>query len=68
VLKNDVQLNPRGLRLPSGETLSGDDMKRFKARQLEIDALRAGQEPGSLVAGAKLGLPTVPIEPPAIKR
>jgi murein DD-endopeptidase MepM/ murein hydrolase activator NlpD len=53
VLKNDVQLNPRGLRLPSGETLSGDDMKRFKAQQQDIDALRAGQEPDSLVAGVK---------------
>jgi hypothetical protein len=53
VLKNDVQLNPRGLRLPSGETLTGDDLKRFKARQQEIDALRAGQQSDALVAGVK---------------
>jgi len=53
VLKNDVQLNPRGLRLPSGETLAGDDLKRFKARQQEIDTARAGQQSDSLVAGVK---------------
>jgi murein DD-endopeptidase MepM/ murein hydrolase activator NlpD len=46
VLQNDRQVNPRGIRLPAGEQLSGDDLAAFRQRQREIDALRetaAGQ-------------------------
>ena len=34
------QVNPRGIRLPAGEQLSGDDLVAFRKRQREIDALR----------------------------
>jgi murein DD-endopeptidase MepM/ murein hydrolase activator NlpD len=50
VLRDNRQVNPRGLRLPSGEALAGDDLKRFKAHQLEIDDQRTGHQPPSLLA------------------
>jgi murein DD-endopeptidase MepM/ murein hydrolase activator NlpD len=40
VLKNNRQVSPRGLSLPAGESLSGDDLAKFHALQREIDALR----------------------------
>lgn len=53
VIKDNTQVNPRGLRLPAGETLAGDDLKRFKERQREIDDLRASEQPDTLLAGVK---------------
>ena len=40
VLVDGRQVNPRGIRLPAGEQLSGDDLVAFRKRQREIDALR----------------------------
>ena len=54
VLIGDRQVNPRGVRLPSGETLSDTDLSAFKARIQEIDALRMSRrlEGSALVASA----------------
>ena len=43
VLLGGQQVNPRGVRLPSGETLAGEDLRSFKLRLQEIDALRASR-------------------------
>ncbi|MCX7063558.1 MAG: peptidoglycan DD-metalloendopeptidase family protein, partial [Proteobacteria bacterium] len=40
VLIGDRQVNPRGVRLPAGEALAGADLTAFKARVVEVDALR----------------------------
>ncbi len=48
VLIDGRQVNPRGVRLPSGETLAGDDLRAFKARREEVDMMRtAHQSDGS---------------------
>jgi murein DD-endopeptidase MepM/ murein hydrolase activator NlpD len=44
VLVGGEQVNPRGVRLPSGETLAGDDLRLFKLRLQEVDAMRASHE------------------------
>lgn len=44
VLVGGQQVNPRGVRLPAGETLAGDDLRRFKQRLQEVDAMRAAHE------------------------
>ena len=44
VLVGGQQVNPRGVRLPAGETLAGDDLRRFKQRLQEVDAMRASHE------------------------
>ncbi|MBI1393310.1 MAG: peptidoglycan DD-metalloendopeptidase family protein [Alphaproteobacteria bacterium] len=41
VLKNDVQVNPQTLKIATGITLAGADLKRFQAERTRIDALRA---------------------------
>ena len=52
VLVGGQQVNPSGVRLPAGETLSGDDLRAFKQRQQQIEALRAAQRlgPGATLA------------------
>ena len=40
VLVGTRQVNPRGVRLPAGETLAGADLSAFKARVVEVEALR----------------------------
>jgi murein DD-endopeptidase MepM/ murein hydrolase activator NlpD len=37
VLRNNRQVNPLGLKLPTGETLKGAELKRFLAAKSEID-------------------------------
>ncbi len=44
VLVAGKQVNPRGVRLPAGETLTGADLRKFKQRAQEIDAQRASRE------------------------
>lgn len=40
VLVGGQQVNPRGVRLPSGETLAGEDLRLFKQNVQQIDAMR----------------------------
>jgi murein DD-endopeptidase MepM/ murein hydrolase activator NlpD len=47
VLIGDRQVNPRGVRLPAGEALAGADLTAFKARVVEVDALRTAPPMGS---------------------
>jgi murein DD-endopeptidase MepM/ murein hydrolase activator NlpD len=51
VLVGGKQVNPRGVRLPAGETLAGDDLQAFKRRLQEIEAMRVSHQLG---AGATL--------------
>jgi len=37
VLRNNRQVNPLGLKLPTGRTLKGAELKRFRAAKAEID-------------------------------
>ena len=41
VLENGAQTNPASLKLPSGETLAGADLKEFQQAREEIDQLKA---------------------------
>ena len=41
ILVNGRQINPRRVKLPSGEKLKGQDLETFAARRAEIDAARA---------------------------
>ncbi len=43
VLVGGQQVNPRGVRLPAGETLAGDDLRAFKLRLQEVEAMRASR-------------------------
>ncbi len=45
VLVDGRQVNPRGVRLPAGETLAGDDLRAFKARRDEVDMMRTAHRP-----------------------
>ncbi len=40
VLLNNKQVNPRKIKLPSGEKLKGKDLKNYQAHRTEVDALR----------------------------
>ena len=44
VLVNGGQVNPRGLNLPTGETLKGEDMRLFQAHVRQIQRDFAGQQ------------------------
>ncbi len=44
VLVGGQQVNPRGVRLPAGETLAGEDLRLFKQRLQEVEAMRASYE------------------------
>ena len=44
VLVGGEQVNPSGVRLPSGETLAGEDLRVFKLRLQEVDAMRASHQ------------------------
>ncbi len=57
VLVDGAQVNPRGVRLPSGEQLAGEDLRAFKARQQQIDAMRASHQIGG---GATIADSTAP--------
>jgi murein DD-endopeptidase MepM/ murein hydrolase activator NlpD len=46
VLVGGHQVNPRGVRLPAGETLTGEDLRAFTARLQQIEALRVAHEVG----------------------
>jgi len=46
VLIDGSQVNPRSVRLPSGEQLAGADLARFKARLQQIEAMRASHRIG----------------------
>jgi len=48
VLVNGVQVNPRSVKLPTGETLSGSELARFKSMVRSVD-----QEYASLTKGLK---------------
>lgn len=37
VLKNNVQVNPKNLKLPQGDTLKGDELARFKTKAAKLD-------------------------------
>ena len=54
VMIDGRQVNPRGVRLPAGETLAGDDLRAFKARLEEVEMMRAAHQPdaSSRVAAA----------------
>ncbi len=53
VLVGGQQVNPRGVRLPAGESLSGEDLRAFKLRLHEVDAMRASRQiSGSTVASS----------------
>jgi murein DD-endopeptidase MepM/ murein hydrolase activator NlpD len=47
VLVGGQQVNPRGVRLPAGETLAGDDLRDFKLRLQEIEAMRESHQLGA---------------------
>ncbi len=56
VLVAGKQVNPRGVRLPAGQTLAGADLRRFKQRVQEIDAMRASRElEGASTVAVSLG-------------
>jgi murein DD-endopeptidase MepM/ murein hydrolase activator NlpD len=59
VLQNDRQVNPRGIRLPAGEQLTGEDLAAFRQRQREIEALRE-RAAGQLHASTKAGSASAP--------
>ena len=46
VMVGGQQVNPRGVRLPAGETLTGDDLRAFKLKLQEVEAMRAAQQLG----------------------
>jgi len=46
VLVGGQQVNPRGVRLPAGETLGGDDLRAFNVRLQQIEALRVARQVG----------------------
>lgn len=48
VLLNGVQVNPRSVKLPTGETLSGSELARFKKHVRDVD-----QQYASLTRGLK---------------
>ncbi len=48
VLANNQQIDPAGLKLPSGEKLTGEDLKAFRAARARIDRLR-DQRPADLL-------------------
>ena len=54
VLLGGKQVNPRGVRLPAGETLTGDDLRIFKQRLQEVDAMREAQRAGRGVTVAQV--------------
>jgi murein DD-endopeptidase MepM/ murein hydrolase activator NlpD len=54
VLLGGKQVNPRGVRLPAGETLAGDDLRIFKQRLQEVDAMREAQRAGHGVTIAQV--------------
>jgi murein DD-endopeptidase MepM/ murein hydrolase activator NlpD len=54
VMVEGQQVNPRGVRLPAGETLTGDDLRAFKQKLQEVEAMRAAQQlGGATVASAR---------------
>ncbi len=56
VLVNGRQVNPMKLDLPSGDTLKGEALERFRLRRAEIDRTLAATAPGPLVeAGPAAG-------------
>jgi len=56
VLVGGQQVNPRGVRLPAGEALAGDDLRAFKLRLQEVEAMRASQQlNGATVASSRSG-------------
>ena len=56
VIHNGKQVNPRKIKLPSGETLKGQDLENFQAARAEIDALyRQSQGTTQIACGQKAG-------------
>jgi murein DD-endopeptidase MepM/ murein hydrolase activator NlpD len=54
VMVGGQQVNPRGVRLPAGETLTGDDLSAFKQRLQEVEAMRMAQQlDGATVASSR---------------
>ncbi len=45
VMVDGRQVNPRGVRLPAGEKLAGDDLRAFKARLEEVEMMLAAHRP-----------------------
>jgi len=52
VMVNGRQVNPLKIRLPSGETLKGEDLESFAAARAEIDRLRLDVLPAGQIASA----------------
>ncbi len=52
VMVNGRQVNPLKIRLPSGETLKGEDLEAFAAARAEIDRLRREVLPTERIASA----------------
>jgi murein DD-endopeptidase MepM/ murein hydrolase activator NlpD len=50
VLVGGKQVNPKDVKLPTGQTLTGKELDLFQARRDEIDALRRNLSPSTLVA------------------
>ncbi|MFQ5467551.1 MAG: peptidoglycan DD-metalloendopeptidase family protein [Kiloniellaceae bacterium] len=53
VMVNGKQVNPRKVKLPSGEKLKSADLAAFAARRGEIDRMRAAANGQALMAGAE---------------
>lgn len=54
VMLNGVQVNPRGVNLPIGEVLEGEDLRIFQAHARDIDRTRAsGRQVKMAAAGAE---------------
>ncbi len=52
VLVGGRQVNPRGVRLPAGEALAGEDLRAFKLRLQEVEAMRLSHELGGATVAA----------------
>ena len=44
VMVDGRQVNPKGVRLPAGESLAGEDLRSFKMRLEEVDMMRVAHE------------------------
>jgi len=58
VLVGGQQVNPRGVRLPAGETLVGEDLRAFNVRLQQIEALRVAHQVGEGATVAASGAAT----------
>lgn len=57
VLTDGRQINPLGLKLPSGETLKGTELAKFQAMRNELDTRYASLHPDVRIARSALPVP-----------